>query len=212
MFSLFVCPGTTKRPWKFTLPVPCFNPRTPRGVRRLHSLTLFRSAIFQPTHPAGGRRQQAQPSHGPAYFNPRTPRGVRRPRCRRRRRTRYGFNPRTPRGVRPKGPRTMEVTQCFNPRTPRGVRPYQFRFVPANSKFQPTHPAGGATGTPYIEGWAGKRFNPRTPRGVRPPLLGNPLLGVLFQPTHPAGGGDHGRRAPRPQARKFQPTHPARGD
>ena len=100
-----------------------FNPRTPRGVRRLKSyLSLALDGEFQSTHPARGatfaRRRFYQTGgisiHAPregcdcggalyaecsSNFNPRTPRGVRR-RATLRRQYWCDFNPRTPRGVR----------------------------------------------------------------------------------------------------------------
>ena len=56
-----------------------FNPRTPRGVRRLKSyLSLALDGEFQSTHPArGATALRAGEGHGPRHFNPRTPRGVR---------------------------------------------------------------------------------------------------------------------------------------
>ena len=56
-----------------------FNPRTPRGVRRLWDGGCIRVEVFQSTHPARGatRCPPGPPGFSP-YFNPRTPRGVRR--------------------------------------------------------------------------------------------------------------------------------------
>ena len=100
-----------------------FNPRTPRGVRRVSSFPGHFTSI---------------------HFNPRTPRGVRR--CPARGYSKHTtisihapregcdalhakgspghpyFNPRTPRGVRRGSPTICKLFWHFNPRTPRGVR------------------------------------------------------------------------------------------
>ena len=77
-----------------------FNPRTPRGVRRLAKILAFKTSLFQSTHPARGATliimiyfpfrifQSTHPARGATSgsgsvgfhrdFNPRTPRGVRR--------------------------------------------------------------------------------------------------------------------------------------
>ena len=101
-----------------------FNPRTPRGVRRLKSyLSLALDGEFQSTHPARGAtlnplpyeqdeaisihapregcdESQVGPVHHDLHFNPRTPRGVRLPFLFYHRPSLLYFNPRTPRGVR----------------------------------------------------------------------------------------------------------------
>ena len=77
-----------------------FNPRTPRGVRRIGGGVSGGIWIFQSTHPAWGATAIS----------------------RRRRFHRRNFNPRTPRGVRRPGDSTTAIANNFNPRTPRGVR------------------------------------------------------------------------------------------
>ena len=77
-----------------------FNPRTPRGARRLQGHYGAQGAYdFNPRTPRGARRFCMVPSCSVSDFNPRTPRGARRqmsalgPSV-------YNFNPRTPRGAR----------------------------------------------------------------------------------------------------------------
>ena len=125
-----------------------FNPRTPRGVRR----------VITPKRSNSGE-----------YFNPRTPRGVRRLKSPNIPCTFCNFNPRTPRGVRRYSISTTAMYMkisihapregCdepqrlkpmsgiyFNPRTPRGVRQVNGILVTLNEGvFQSTHPARGAT-------------------------------------------------------------------
>ena len=188
-----------------------FNPRTPRGVRRLPVDKLFILHLFQSTHPARGATELLElPTYHEGNFNPRTPRGVR-PGGAARRRCEHDFNPRTPRGVRPKGRQgglSMPEFQSthpargathsnsvmflrryyFNPRTPRGVRHLGIILKIIKSTFQSTHPARGATFGKFIKFIMFNNFNPRTPRGVRQRLSLAPPAPLLFQSTHPARG------------------------
>ena len=79
-----------------------FNPRTPRGVRRLKSyLSLALDGEFQSTHPARGATGARGITMDDTWnFNPRTPRGVRLLRDGGSTQHQHNFNPRTPRGVR----------------------------------------------------------------------------------------------------------------
>ena len=171
-FSLFQSPhparGATRGEEAAADITDNFNPRTPRGVRRITGLqSLVTQVQFQSTHPARGatKAKLAQStmtyisihapregcdtpwsgrSCGTGHFNPRTPRGVRR-------RLVCGilcasyFNPRTPRGVRQSQPSTPAAPSHFNPRTPRGVRLRSGFLTPTVDQFQSTHPARGAT-------------------------------------------------------------------
>ena len=104
--------------------LPCFNSRTPGGVR-LYAMTGYLVA---------------------QGFNSRTPGGVRRrpstyPRGRAR-----SFNSRTPGGVRRKAATSSTSARAsFNSRTPGGVRPSPGAPLSARREFQFTHPGRGAT-------------------------------------------------------------------
>ena len=111
------------------LPIPgrgvCnFNPRTPRGVRRLIKFLVKVLDEFQSTHPARG-----------ATLPPTTGFQLSR-----------DFNPRTPRGVRQQRLDTL----CHIPRisihAPReGCDKGICTYLNVDWKFQSTHPARGAT-------------------------------------------------------------------
>ena len=166
-----------------------FNPRTQRGVRPVPSPTGWASLKFQSTHPARGAtpRRMVQNRHGAISIH--APReGCDVQIGRRAQDDAKHFNPRTPRGVRPLIMDAFIANANFNPRTPRGVRRTTGVNLGIPQRFQSTHPARGATiGIP-----AGHNpllyFNPRTPRGVRPTSAW-PLTGPsIFQSTHPARG------------------------
>ena len=191
-FSLFQSPhparGATRGEEAAADITDNFNPRTPRGVRRITGLqSLVTQVQFQSTHPARGATPHrpgdaAQPlisihapregcdepqeddycSHGISIHAPRE--GCDTPWSGRSCGTGH-FNPRTPRGVRRRLVCGILCASYFNPRTPRGVR-----------QSQPSTPA------------APSHFNPRTPRGVR--LRSGFLTPTVdqFQSTHPARG------------------------
>ena len=211
-----------------------FNPRTPRGVRRL---AFFRGRVWYVISihaPREGCDSSVvwQPLHLP-YFNPRTPRGVR-PSCpsldaddsehfnpRTPRGVRRGgatampglqgyFNPRTPRGVRPACPPVRPCHRDFNPRTPRGVRPRLAHLVKTASPFQSTHPARGATWARLFQSRGHHNFNPRTPRGVRRLSPAYPDWRRNFNPRTPRGVRLY-QQSEVPNDQRFQSTHPARG-
>ena len=124
---------------------PCFNPRTPCGVRPICRLFAQPTVKFQSTHSlrsATYYRNTACPAS--TSFNPRTPCGVRlkhdiillqeknvsihallaecdgdKPRNNK---TTKSFNPRTPCGVRRQRLIPLIPYRSFNPRTPCGVR------------------------------------------------------------------------------------------
>ena len=170
--------------------VPCFNPRTPGGVR-LHVLSATPpKKSFNPRTPGGVRPRQTRTSlRRLSCFNPRTPGGVRH--CGgMRKRSEWSFNPRTPGGVRLYYPVLLQVfflvsihapragcdqllamtakrKNSFNPRTPGGVRRLVDRLDQCVSLcFNPRTPGGVRRGTRKTTNvmW---RFNPRTPGGVR---------------------------------------------
>ena len=191
-FSLFQSPhparGATRGEEAAADITDNFNPRTPRGVRRITGLqSLVTQVQFQSTHPARGATPHrpgdaAQPlisihapregcdepqeddycSHGISIHAPRE--GCDEGQAGPVHHDLY-FNPRTPRGVRLLEMRCKERLKNFNPRTPRGVRHSLVWPFMRYRAFQSTHPARGATQT-----------------GLRHTLC------QLFQSTHPARG------------------------
>ena len=103
-----------------------FNPRTPRGVRRLKSyLSLALDGEFQSTHPARGATSSIF-ILSPVVAN---------------------FNPRTPRGVRPNVTLCRATTTAISIHAPREGCDVKHHFYhPPKNQFQSTHPARGATG------------------------------------------------------------------
>ncbi len=171
-FSLFQSPhparGATRGEEAAADITDNFNPRTPRGVRRITGLqSLVTQVQFQSTHPARGATPHrpgdaAQPlisihapregcdepqeddycSHGISIHAPRE--GCDEGQAGPVHHDLY-FNPRTPRGVRLLEMRCKERLKNFNPRTPRGVRQARGFEVMTTRVFQSTHPARGAT-------------------------------------------------------------------
>ncbi len=127
-----------------------FNPRTPRGVRRIFTAIRPSGRSFQSTHPARGATVAKSSKPGERKnFNPRTPRGVRL--------IEIGlavlpenFNPRTPRGVRRGGTDLSGGAHRISIHAPREGCDF-FLCCPKkdNLKFQSTHPARGATPKPW---------------------------------------------------------------
>ena len=187
-----------------------FNPRTPRGVRRLSKRDHVIDRIFQSTHPSRGATFDANvwkiggniSIHAPlagcdgksktygyasSNFNPRTPRGVR-PDC-----PAPGREPNRFQSTHPSRGATCQLDGLcfrdpdFNPRTPRGVRLRRLRLWLRRMKFQSTHPSRGATTRPACPSCPFRYFNPRTPRGVRRQDRGNDAAEVYFNPRTPRG-------------------------
>ena len=189
-----------------------FNPRPPRGGRRLSLSVGMHHADFNPRPPRGGRPyflwrtgkrwkfQSTPPARGATcanghlqicqvYFNPRPPRGGRQ------RRDAAGpdvvhFNPRPPRGGRQDGRGAPEDLRNFNPRPPRGGRPSTYTLgQTADYIFQSTPPARGATA-------AGDTFVEPTVFQSTPPARGAtlPVFSVLCKSIisihAPREGGD----------------------
>ena len=122
-----------------------FNPRTPRGGATGFSFSLFKSTLFQSTHPARGCDAMVLfLRHSPDTFNPRTPRGgATLPR--KAPAGRYTpFNPRTPRGGATGLERLQDTVSLLSIHAPReGVR-RQCQVLPRRQcRFQSTHPARG---------------------------------------------------------------------
>ena len=122
-----------------------FNPRAPRGARRLPVHGGHLPPLFQSTRPARGATFLAPGYHLRAkHFNPRAPRGARHHLAYHSKKGRTNFNPRAPRGARRLILTLIVSLINFNPRAPRGARReviwIRFKFI---------------------------NFNPRAPRGAR---------------------------------------------
>ena len=143
-----------------------FNPRTPRGVRRLSKRDHVIDRIFQSTHPSRGATFDANVWKIGGNISIHAPLAG----CDGKSKT-YGY-----------------ASSNFNPRTPRGVRPDCPAPGREPNRFQSTHPSRGATC--QLDGlcFRDPDFNPRTPRGVRQSGLIADVIIFPFQSTHPSRG------------------------
>ena len=148
---------------------PNFNPRSPRGERRVNCSAPCLNIGFQSTLPARGAtdclamriRPRGISIHAPREGSDRgqIPRrkpaqfiSIHAPRegsdkwTRTHSQTRRNFNPRSPRGERPGSNSSAETCAIyFNPRSPRGERQVDADALADAQKFQSTLPARGAT-------------------------------------------------------------------
>ena len=142
-----------------------FNPRSPRGERRIGAAVTMQSEMFQSTLPTrgatmvGGKKdksgefQSTLPTRGATSVVEVDAAGggvsihaphagsdpTRLTSCGRW----AGFNPRSPRGERRSLLRTCgNPSGCFNPRSPRGERRTEARFPSSPMSFNPRSPRG----------------------------------------------------------------------
>ena len=136
--------GDDSRPWRGCRR-SCFNPRRPRGRRRIVPSTSSSPQVVS-IHAAraGGDHPPRSLCAVTCCFNPRRPRG-------RRRRSQWLITPKrvSIHAARAGGDMGSNSTAarrpCFNPRRPRGRRPDEPEFLPALVAFQSTPPARAAT-------------------------------------------------------------------
>ena len=122
-----------------------FNPRAPRGARRLVSPPPISTLGFQSTCPARGTTGcAAEWVCRSSYFNPRAPRGAR-PCDDGSGIQSDNFNPRAPRGARLAADSIKKTPRNFNPRAPRGARLVYHDRHRGGDRFQSTCPARGTT-------------------------------------------------------------------
>ena len=181
--------GCDCRHWRRTAIPANFNPRTPRGVRRLQTNIWTDKDGFQSTHPARGatlaphtwRRSLRFQSTHPARGATRTMIG-----------------------------RPPTLSNYFNPRTPRGVRhglPYNNPGNLGISIHAPREGCDRRQGVSYRH----HRISIHAPReGCDCKGWIYPIPAREFQSTHPARGATSDIAYYVPHA-VFQSTHPARG-
>ena len=146
--------------------LPCFNSRTPCGVRPWTSPSLAGIQVVSIHAPRAGCDRSAKASISALE-------------C---------FNSRTPCGVRQKPHRNCTKVRCFNSRTPCGVRHSVAFHSALSSRFQFTHPVRGATSHPCSSHGRTNGFNSRTPCGVRLGQDQRSTERTGFQFTHPVRG------------------------
>ena len=143
-----------------------FNPRSPRGERRISRTSARWSTNFNPRSPRGERQATARMSVRSFIFQSTLPAWGATPQVSTRLSASHDFNPRSPRGERPRRSRCSKIRSNFNPRSPRGERHTSQDFGITDMQFQSTLPAWGATEAP-ARLLRLRDFNPRSPRGER---------------------------------------------
>ena len=178
--------GCDRAPDKARYGVIYFNPRTPRGVRRLIRISCNDSIHFNPRTPRGVRRRAERRAHGDLQFQSTHPsRGatdllVPRP-------LPNLFQSTHPsRGATRLRLELLRGLAHFNPRTPRGVRRTTVSVAAPQWQFQSTHPSRGATGIqPVPNPHEFQSTHPSRGATENPPCSGS---FTLFQSTHPSRG------------------------
>ena len=210
-----------------------FNPRTPRGVRRMMTAVSRVCWKFQSTHPSRGATVQIR------LFTNFIPISIHAPLA--------GCDVVSIRGnfftlisihaplAGCDGGRAANACRYrnFNPRTPCGVRPSTSSADVSFSTFQSTHPLRGATPSISINIFSSEisihaplagcdafgdaavasknHFNPRTPCGVRPQRPYGLRFQIIISIHAPLAGRDLAVSRFKLHAARFQSTHPLRG-
>ena len=168
------------------LPPMDFNPRSPRGERRVTLALLSAPRIFQSTLPARG----ATPLKGCPP-------------------TSLGISIHAPREGSDDGYlEVFGVAGDFNPRSPRGERRFQAVHGLAVHGFQSTLPARGATIDTAFCRYGGFNFNPRSPRGERLNSARTVLILCLISIHAPREGSDRPPGRLPTTGRNFNPRSP----
>ena len=142
-------PRAGRDQWRLGWLLRCggFNPRAPRGARRLRPRVTAGRASFQSTRPARGATSS---TNSVAWWIGR-------------------FNPRAPRGARPRSWSLTPRTSSFNPRAPRGARRRSQGGPRRNSGVSIHAPRAGRDEARAKVHSKRECFNPRAPRGARRP-------------------------------------------
>ena len=166
-----------------------FNPRTPRGVRRMSRSDRRAPRGFQSTHPARGATAADAPTPPHPCISIHAPREG----CDLDMYNAYkelgGFQSTHPaRGATHMFCWRVALSTYFNPRTPRGVRLPEKIQTAKTASISIHAPREGCDRYSKQDSEGDGDFNPRTPRGVRLCSCGVCLRIGLFQSTHPARG------------------------
>ena len=171
-----------------------FNPRSPCGERPSISARLKSSLMFQPTLPLRGATVIASSACPKRLVSTHAPLAGSDAPMRLVAAFQHCFNPRSPCGERPERARIRGGNTGFNPRSPCGERPRSGSYLVAASEFQPTLPLRGATRAPVGRFVSICCFNPRSPCGERHDKDTEEDGTPKFQPTLPLRGAT---RSPR---------------
>ena len=165
----------------------CFNPRRPRGRRRVTAEVYCIRYVFQSTPPA-----RAATCGWPVLDAACS--------C---------FNPRRPRGRRPSASAAYPRLRSFQSTPPARAATASHGVRLPDTVFQSTPPARAATVYRISARQARLRFNPRRPRGRRPRRLDHMADLERFQSTPPARAATFIDTTTRADL-MFQSTPPAR--
>ena len=157
-----------------------FNPRTPRGVRRVHD------TVFQVQLPISIHAPREGCDYGTSTYDLAP----------------TNFNPRTPRGVRLMMYHTSTNTETFQSTHPaRGATVHLVGRLLSLLEFQSTHPARGATGAYYYGCYIQKFQSTHPARGATGSMIRFSRYSFRFQSTHPARGATRENSFFRPVSR-----------
>ena len=141
-----------------------FNPRAPRGARRVEAARSTLGPSFNPRAPRGARQIMLIMAAGNHCFNPRAPRGARQ--FARHFRFLCEVSIHAPRAGRDTDRYSFCKIQKVSIHAPRAGRDEMTAAEAIELLFQSTRPARGATnGSHDVQ--TPIRFNPRAPRGAR---------------------------------------------
>ena len=197
-----------------TRPMACttsnFNPRSPRGERRISCIYWMQSSTFQSTLPSRGATFVRMVSASRRLFQSTLPsRGATGKQYDGY--TATQFQSTLPsRGATQVGPFLFAERRNFNPRSPRGERRNNDRVYPCRPLFQSTLPSRGATQNLEPPRIVDCNFNPRSPRGERRIPTALDRLKCLISIHAPLAGSDLDDLYPE-RYKIFQSTLPSRG-
>ena len=187
-----------------------FNPRSPRGERRLPQQRTPPERQISIHAPLAGsdvalRLQEAVA----AYFNPRSPRGERR-RSGGLPRSVFYFNPRSPRGERHLLDFLPLLIRAISIHAPLAGSDHGHAAGRCRVQISIHAPLAGSDSQPGCRQRPGTYFNPRSPRGERLAADDAISVMVIFQSTLPSRGATAHCHLQHPRHR-FQSTLPSRG-
>ena len=169
----------------------CFNPRAPRGARRLRHAGSSKSKSFNPRAPRGARPADQCPLRTSMMFQSTCPaRGTTGAPHRRHRQ--LGFQSTCPaRGTTRGSYQADDWRDCFNPRAPRGARPLASALSMTFRGFNPRAPRGARRRG--LRCWRSRSVSIHVPRAGHD-LVRAFRRGYLEVSIHVPRAGHDGRR------------------
>ena len=165
-----------------------FNPRSPRGERRMIPYGIGANVDFNPRSPRGERQMPAITLAGTIQFQPTLP----------------------SRGATPSTTRVFSTIVISTHAPLAGSDMLSGRLLMINSIISTHAPLAGSDQSCHSHLCCRVYFNPRSPRGERPRRTSWPESRGYFNPRSPRGERPTCRRSSTVSP-KFQPTLPSRG-